>query len=349
MNCAVHTQTQAVAYCRTCGKALCEDCRRDVMGAIYCEPCIAARLQGHAAPGPTVAPPVPGMPGTPRPALAGFLGLIPGVGAMYNGQFTKALAHVVIFVMLIIATDRISEIFGVLIAFFIAYMAFEAYKTAEAKRHGLPPPDPLGLDKMFGLQESQHHVAETTAPGNVAYPPVQPVQVEPPPPPQDSAPTGAIILIGLGILFLLSNIGMFRLNGERLVPLFLIGLGLWIGYKRTTRQVCQCTRCQTRGMMGPAVLLTLGVLFLLQSYGAVYFDHSFPVLFLVIGCVLLISRTGSTEGHIERGWIPGAIPAPPQQTPQAWTTGTVPPPSQSTPGADKPASSSGQNDTQVKP
>ena len=49
MNCAVHNQTQAVAYCRTCGKALCEECKRDVMGAIYCEPCIAARLQGATA------------------------------------------------------------------------------------------------------------------------------------------------------------------------------------------------------------------------------------------------------------------------------------------------------------
>ena len=39
MNCAVHNQSQAVAYCRTCGKALCEDCKRDVMGAVYCEPC----------------------------------------------------------------------------------------------------------------------------------------------------------------------------------------------------------------------------------------------------------------------------------------------------------------------
>ena len=44
MNCAVHTDTPAVAFCRTCGKALCENCKRDVMGAIYCEPCIAVRL-----------------------------------------------------------------------------------------------------------------------------------------------------------------------------------------------------------------------------------------------------------------------------------------------------------------
>jgi hypothetical protein len=73
---------------------------------------------------------------------------------MYNGQFAKAFAHVVIFVLLIVATDRI-PIIGVLIGFFVLYMAFEAYKTAEAKVHGLPAPDPLGLDKLFGVQDCQ--------------------------------------------------------------------------------------------------------------------------------------------------------------------------------------------------
>src|SRR5690242_1531496 len=107
MNCAVHPQNEAVAYCRTCGKALCADCKRDVMGAIYCEPCIAARLnaQPATAPGPVIAAPVapPPRPGGPSPVLAACLGFIPGVGAMYNGQFIKAFVHVVIFVMLIIA------------------------------------------------------------------------------------------------------------------------------------------------------------------------------------------------------------------------------------------------------
>ena len=102
--------------------------------------------------------------------------------------------------------------------------------------------------------------------------------------------------------------------------------------------------------MGPAVLITLGVLFLLDSYRVVRFNESFPVLLLVIGCVLLISRTGSTEGHIERGWIQGPV-APP--APQPWTTGVVPPPppqpQQWAPGVANPPSSSGQNDSQVKP
>src|SRR5437660_4123822 len=107
MNCAIHTQTQAAAFCRTCGKALCESCKRDVMGAIYCEPCIAARLQSNVAPGARVVLPPPPVPSAPSPGLAGFLGFIPGVGAMYNGQFVKAFAHVIIFIMLIFAVSTV--------------------------------------------------------------------------------------------------------------------------------------------------------------------------------------------------------------------------------------------------
>jgi hypothetical protein len=77
--------------------------------------------------------------------------------------------------------------------------------------------------------------------------------------------------------------------------------------------------------MGAAVLITLGVLFLLESYRLVPFDRSFPVLLLVIGCVLLVSRTGSTEGHVNPGWSDGAMPpAPP--APQQWPSSQVAPP-----------------------
>ena len=243
MNCAVHPQTQAVAYCRTCGKALCEDCKRDVMGAIYCEPCIAARLQGQPAATPFVAPPPPQPPGAPSPVLAGLLGFIPGVGAMYNGQFVKAFIHVVIFVVLIIAADAYGA-FGILIAFWIFYMAFEAFKTAEARRMGLPLPDPLGLDKMFGLQESQSQPPMAATTGATANPasgpqyvqsPTPPAQiVMPPPPTQDNAPIGAIVLIALGALFLLTNFHLIRAG--LLGPSLLIGIGLWLAYKRTSQQ-----------------------------------------------------------------------------------------------------------------
>ena len=240
MNCAVHNQTEAVAFCRTCGKALCEDCKRDVMGAIYCEPCIAARLHGQAAVRATVPPPA--VPGTPNPVMACILGFIPGVGAMYNGQFLKAFAHVVIFVLLILATNTISPLFGVLIAFFVIYMGFEAFKTAEARRLGLPAPDPLGLDKLFGLQETTQHHPQPAAPASAVVPPpiagapAPPLQVTPPPPPtNDNAPIGAIVLLVLGFFFLMSNLGFLRMG--KLWPLILIGFGLWIAYKRTARQV----------------------------------------------------------------------------------------------------------------
>lgn len=103
----------------------------------------------------------------------------------------------------------------------------------------------------------------------------------------------------------------------------------------TRNRNCPCVRCRAHGMMGAAVLITLGVLFLLENYGVIPFDQSFPVLLLVIGCVLLVSRTGSVEGHIPPGWTA----VPPIPPPQPWTaTGSAPQPP-----------STGQNDSQVKP
>src|SRR5271163_498399 len=98
MNCATHGDTAAVAFCRTCGKPLCNNCTRDVRGVIYCEACLAARMEG-AAPaagfvpvGQTTYPPLgsssagPQAPASsgPNPTVAGILaGFFPiGVGAV---------------------------------------------------------------------------------------------------------------------------------------------------------------------------------------------------------------------------------------------------------------------------
>lgn len=245
MNCAVHNDTPAVAFCRTCGKALCENCKRDVMGAIYCEPCIAARLHGApAVAAQAAAVPVTPVANAPSPGVAMLLGFIPGVGAMYNGQFVKAFTHVVIFVLLVIAADNVSGAFGILIAFWIFYMAFDAYKTAQAKMLGLPLPDPLGLDRIFGIHESQPAasafaasaaVIPTPAPNAPATTQSYSVESQPPAESQEPpAPVGAIVLIALGVLFLLGNVGLF--NMHRLWPLVLIGVGLWIGYRHMTQR-----------------------------------------------------------------------------------------------------------------
>lgn len=115
---------------------------------------------------------------------------------------------------------------------------------------------------------------------------------------------------------------------------------------------CRCVRCQASGLMGAAILITLGVLFLLDNYGAIPFHETIPVLLLVIGGVLLISRTGSTEGHVQPGWIQGPTAPPPAQQP--WTSGAVQPPPPPQPeqwnsSAGNAPSPSDQNDSQVKP
>src|SRR5258708_6500384 len=111
MNCANHPEIQSVAFCRTCGKPLCANCTRSVHGVIYCENCLATRLEGVQ---PNMQPPAAGFvssggpvntPGAgPNPALAGVLaGFFPfGVGAVYTGQYAKGLAHLVIFTLLVL-------------------------------------------------------------------------------------------------------------------------------------------------------------------------------------------------------------------------------------------------------
>ena len=48
---------------------------------------------------------------------------------------------------------------------------------------------------------------------------------------------------------------------------------------------CTCRRCTIRGLMGPAILITVGLLFLLDQMRGGYFSFSntFPVILIVIG------------------------------------------------------------------
>ena len=142
MNCLNHPDVAAAAYCQNCGKPLCTACIRSVGGVVYCEPCLAARLS--AQPGAAEAN-LTGLHA--HPVLAGLLGFIPGVGAMYNGQFVKALAHVLIFAVFVSLSDK-SFVFGLLIAAWVFYQVFDAAQTAKARRDGLPLPNPFGLNAL---------------------------------------------------------------------------------------------------------------------------------------------------------------------------------------------------------
>src|SRR5271169_2835816 len=242
MNCANHADVSANAFCRTCGKPLCSTCTRDVRGVIYCEECLASHLSGTMPPpGPTAVPPgAQPSTGVPSPGLAAILGFIPGVGAMYNGEYAKGFIHVVIFATLIWMADNVSGLFGIAIAAFVVYMPIEAYKTARARQMGLPPPDPLGLNNLFspvGSAKPAAAVAAGVVPPEgtpVAVPEGQPVDTDSCPP--SRVPVGAFILIGLGVLFLLDELGVLHMhNLWRFWPLVLIALGIRILMRRSGR------------------------------------------------------------------------------------------------------------------
>src|SRR6201992_730943 len=165
MNCAYHPESPSSPFCQYWGKPICKDCVRNVGGSIYCEACLTERLRG-ASPGAGVPGPV--FTGTPHPMLAALLGFIPGVGAMYNGQYAKAIAHVVIFAVLASLSDHVGP-FGILVAAWVFYQVFDAYQTAVARRDGLPLPNPFGLNDIAQRLGIHPH------PGGPGVPPVPPV------------------------------------------------------------------------------------------------------------------------------------------------------------------------------
>ncbi len=62
---------------------------------------------------------------------------------------------------------------------------------------------------------------------------------------------------------------------------------------------CKCQRCTISGLMGPVVLITIGVLFLVDR---IHWRYSFisllPALLVVIGVLKLAEALASTAGHI---------------------------------------------------
>ncbi|PYT32460.1 MAG: hypothetical protein DMG57_01835 [Acidobacteria bacterium] len=57
MNCANHPDIPAAAFCRSCGKPLCETCKRPAQGTIYCDEHVPAQPVSTAT--ATAAPAIP--------------------------------------------------------------------------------------------------------------------------------------------------------------------------------------------------------------------------------------------------------------------------------------------------
>jgi len=209
MKCAVHSEVDATGYCRNCGKALCAVCVRPVHDVFYCEDCLASVLghpaptaaapqAGAFAPAATTAPAAHALVSDKKkynsPGVAFILGFFPGMGAVYNGEYNKALIHIVVFAAMIVGLssdirEGASVALSLLLAGFIFYMVFDSGRTAKAKMTGQVSPAPL---------ESW----------------------------TKNRPVGPIILIVLGAIFLLNNFNWFPFYRlARFWPLILIIAG----------------------------------------------------------------------------------------------------------------------------
>jgi hypothetical protein len=83
------------------------------------------------------------------------------------------------------------------------------------------------------------------------------------------------------------------------------------------RNGCTCERCKMRGLMGPAILVTLGVLLLLSELHVVAFAYTWPVLLIVIGVVRILQSNASMEGHVSDYVVYPGYPVAPPATPPA--------------------------------
>lgn len=61
--------------------------------------------------------------------------------------------------------------------------------------------------------------------------------------------------------------------------------------------VCRCAHCRIRGLMGPLMIITVGVLFLIAEYSRYSFGDLWPVLLIVAGIVLTAQSLASKDGH----------------------------------------------------
>jgi cell wall-active antibiotic response 4TMS protein YvqF/B-box zinc finger protein len=286
MNCAIHNQAPATAYCRTCGKALCHDCTREVKGLVYCEDCLAAGVS-HAAP---AAAANGSGPNATVAAIISFF--FPGIGQVYAGDVTRGVMVALVFAGLIFGVvntgGRFAPFFGIGIAFWYFFQIFDAYRVAKARQTGTVAPDPLGLSTP---RWSATEDADSGKRG---------------------MPMGAVILIVVGVLLLFGNLFDFSVF-SRGWPLILVAFGAMRMFQLMRYRRCHCVRCMSACMMWPAVLVTLGALFLLDENTRIEFDRTWPILIIVIGGIKFLQLSGSTEGHIAPE-VPA--PAPPAQVSQ---------------------------------
>lgn len=195
MNCAYHSQNAATVSCNGCARPLCPACDHRIKGFPYCQDCIVLgvdllRQQNQSNHAPFIKK-------RTSPVIATLLSAIcPGLGAAYNGQTVKALVYFGVFIGLFqmaLITGTALFVFGFIGMWF--FSALDAWRTAQMIRSGVTPDmaDDILVKRFSGNPK-----------------------------------LWGIVLSALGAAFLLQTIFPVRGLIRGLLPLMLIGLGIYV-------------------------------------------------------------------------------------------------------------------------
>jgi hypothetical protein len=190
MKCSYHPAVESQEICTACNKPLCSDCAHKIKGKAYCQDCLiegaewASTIKGLRLP-------------SDAPKRAAFCAIIPGLGAVYNTEYLKAVTYFAVWAALAVMGNRVNGVFGFGSFVFILFTMFDAYRSAESR------------------------VRRRVQTGDFANEALQ----------QDKTLVGwGVFLIILGVIFLLHNlIPFYFLN--RFWPLIFILLGAFLVYR----------------------------------------------------------------------------------------------------------------------
>lgn len=197
MNCAYHMINRAVVQCSRCARPLCPACDHRIRGFPYCQDCIVSGVEVLQQQQARAAAPQAVTRRT-SPFVSLFLSfLVPGLGAAYNGQTSKALVHFTIFAsffqMATVTDGTAFFVLGVIGTWLFA--AVDACRTAQLMRAGLAP------------DAESDAIARRLYGNPVAW---------------------AVLLISLGTVFLLHTMFGLRLPVREFLPVALVLLGAYM-------------------------------------------------------------------------------------------------------------------------
>lgn len=189
MKCSYHPTVDQADICSACTRPLCQECTHRIRGKVFCQDCLVRGAEWAAAVKDLRIP-------TDAPKRAALCSVVPGIGAVYNGEYLKGLTFFAIFAALVILADHGHGIFGFGAVAFLIFTIFDSYRTAEARTRAQlagGAPEPLDVRDRSSM-------------------------------------AWGVFLIALGIVFLLQNLIPYHFV-RHLWPLMFIVLGGYLVYR----------------------------------------------------------------------------------------------------------------------